>query len=93
MKCAECPDYTECRKKHNLTIKRKNCPKAKDIKVPTNADRIRAMSDDLLATQLTQIFYEGVLALTEVSRPNDILTEIRSQLLEKIQQPAEEVDK
>lgn len=59
--------------------------------VPSNADRVRAMNDDLLATQLTQIFQEGVMALTKVNIPNEILNEIRTQILEKLQQPAEEV--
>jgi hypothetical protein len=48
MKCRECPDYAKCAKESNLTIKRKNCPKAKTEKVKTNADRIRAMSDEEL---------------------------------------------
>lgn len=70
------------------------CPQTirRMIKVLTNADRIRAMNDDLLATQLTQIFHEGVLALTKVKLPNEILNEIRTQTLEKLQQPAEEVN-
>lgn len=46
MKCRECPDYTKCVKESNLAIKRKNCPRAKTEKVKTNADRIRAMSDE-----------------------------------------------
>ena len=49
MKCVECVDYAECSKKHNLTIKRKHCPMAKVEYVQTNADRIRAMSDEELA--------------------------------------------
>ena len=40
MKCTECPEYNECSKKYNLTIKRRRCPKAKEEKVVTNADRI-----------------------------------------------------
>lgn len=49
MKCAECVDFVECSKKNNLTIKRKRCPMAKVEYVQTNADRIRAMSDEELA--------------------------------------------
>ena len=52
MKCVECVDYAECSKKHNLTIKRKRCPIAKVEYVQTNADRIRAMSDEELADML-----------------------------------------
>ena len=52
MKCRECPDYAKCVKESNLAIKRKNCPKAKTEKVKTNADRIRAMSDEDLAVFL-----------------------------------------
>lgn len=49
MKCRECPDYAKCVKESNLAIKRKSCPKARTEKVKTNADRIRAMSDEELA--------------------------------------------
>ncbi len=49
MKCRECLDYAKCVKESNLAIKRKNCQKAKTEKVKTNADRIRAMSDEELA--------------------------------------------
>jgi molybdopterin/thiamine biosynthesis adenylyltransferase len=55
----------------------------------TNADRIRAMDDELLATQLVQVFKEGVMALTKVELPNELLDKIRSCFLEKLQQPAE----
>ena len=46
MKCRECPDYAKCVKESNLKIKRKSCKKAKTEYVMTNADRIRAMSDE-----------------------------------------------
>ena len=60
------------------------------IRVPkTNADRIRAMDDELLATQLTQVFYEGVKAIADVELPDELLDEARSQILEKLKQPAE----
>lgn len=58
MKCRECPDYTKCVKESNLAIKRKNCPKAKTEKVKTNADRIRAMSDEELARFLAENEWE-----------------------------------
>jgi len=57
----------------------------------TNADCIRAMSDDLLATQLVQVVKETIKALTELDLPDEISSEIRSNLLEKLKQPAEEV--
>ena len=55
MKCAECPEFKDCRKKHNLTIKRKHCVKAKEEKLPSRADRIRAMTDEELAKLLYEI--------------------------------------
>ena len=59
MKCVECVDYAECSKKHNLTIKRKHCPMAKFEYVQTNADRIRAMSDEELAVLLAEEIPHG----------------------------------
>ena len=52
MKCRECPDYAKCVKESNLKIKRKSCKKAKTEYVMTNADRIRAMSDEQLAKEM-----------------------------------------
>ena len=49
MRCRECPDYAKCVKESNLAIKRKTCKKAKTKYVMTNADRIRAMTDEDLA--------------------------------------------
>ena len=89
--CGECVGASEyCgkwQKKRQMEIPDQRRVKTKP---QTNADRIRSMSDDLLATQLTQIFYEGVLALTKMKLPNEILDEIRSQILEKLQQPVKE---
>ena len=48
MKCAECPDYRECSRTKDLRRYRRKCPKAKEKKVFTIADRIRAMNDDEL---------------------------------------------
>mgnify|MGYP007130717069 CR=1 FL=1 len=56
----------------------------------TNGDRIRAMDDELLATQLVQIFKEGVIALSGVKLSDNLLNEIRSCFLDKLKQPAEE---
>ena len=52
MKCIECPDYAKCVKESNLKIKRKSCKKAKTEYVMTNADRIRAMSNDEMAQEM-----------------------------------------
>ena len=56
----------------------------------TNADRIRAMSDDLLATQFVQVVKETIKAITELDLPDEISNEIRSNILEKLKQPEEE---
>ena len=55
----------------------------------TNADRIRAMSDELLASQLVVVIEETIKALTDLDVPDEILNEVRSQLLERLKQPAE----
>ena len=86
MKCVECVGYAECSKKHNLTIKRKHCPMAKVEYVQTNADRIRAMSDEELAWELmtwrieTEAKHHGV----ESNYPNT-----KTAILEWLKQPAE----
>lgn len=49
MKCADCPDYKACRRQNDLRRKRHKCKKANEPFVQTNADRIRAMSDEELA--------------------------------------------
>ena len=56
----------------------------------TNADRIRAMSDELLASQMAAVVEETIKALTELDVPAEVLNEVRSQLLEQLKQPAEE---
>ena len=48
MKCTECPDYRECSRTKDLRRYRSKCPKAKEKKVFTIADRIRSMNDDEL---------------------------------------------
>lgn len=55
MKCTECPDYRECHKKRDLRRYRHYCSKAKGKSVFTNADRIRAMSDEELANFLHNV--------------------------------------
>lgn len=59
MKCKDCPEYAVCHKQSDLRLKRKTCPKAKEIKTVTNADRIRAMSDEELYKFLLSLTDEG----------------------------------
>ena len=58
-------------------------------KKQTNADRIRAMSDELLASQMVVVVEETIKALTELDVPDEILNEVRSQILERLKQSAE----
>lgn len=58
-------------------------------KVFTNADRIRAMSDELLAAQLAEVFCKGFKASTSVVIPDELVKEIMEQFLEQLKQPAE----
>lgn len=60
MKCKECPEYQECVKHSNLTMKRKRCPKARVEKPMTNGDRIRAMTDEELADFLAAMSACGI---------------------------------
>lgn len=57
--------------------------------VVTNADRIRAMSDELLAAQLAEVFCKGFNASTSVVIPDELVKEIMEQFLEQLKQPAE----
>lgn len=57
--------------------------------VATNADRIRAMSDELLAAQLAEVFCKGFNASTGVVIPDELVKEIMEQFLEQLKQPAE----
>lgn len=55
MKCVECTDYLKCSKEHDLRMFRRHCKKAKEEKVVTNADRIRAMTVEELAKFLVSV--------------------------------------
>ena len=55
----------------------------------TNADKIRAMTDEILARQLTQVLHEGIMAITDVPVPEELLNQAYSDILEKLKQPAE----
>ena len=59
-------------------------------KPKTNADRIRAMSDEELAGQLVQMVIVAVKAFTGADLTADISDGLWSSLLKKLQQPAEE---
>lgn len=65
------------------------CNKEMGIKPKTNADRIRAMSDELLAAQLAEVFCKGFNASTSVVVPDELAKEIMEQFLEQLKQPAE----
>lgn len=58
-------------------------------KKQTNADRIRAMSDELLASQMVVVVEETIKAVTDLDVPDEILNEVRSQILERLKQSAE----
>ena len=82
MKCRECNDYAKCVKESNLSIKRKNCKKAKTKYVMTNADRIRSMSDFELAKEI-----ENAQSGIEINNPKKI--DYFDCILEWLQQPCE----
>lgn len=101
MKCKECPNYHECNKANDLRRKRGKCKKAKEPIVQTNADRIRAMSDEELGQvfgawcdagdcancpELTGDFMRGkMFGVCPLSR--------KMSWREWLKQPVEEVDK
>lgn len=101
MKCTECPEYTKCRSRYDLRIKRHRCLKAKDQKVYTNADRIRSMSDEELVDflwQFDEASFESVMPFCKITvecdeklDSTDISTEMCKQcLLDKLQQPCKD---
>ena len=55
----------------------------------TNGDLIRSMDDETLATQLVQVFKEGILALVDMEVPDKLLDEAWKCFLDKLKQPAE----
>lgn len=64
MKCIECPDYEDCRRKNDLRRKRGKCIIAKSKYVPTNADRMNAMSIEekaaFIVDEVLDIHHEGM---------------------------------
>ena len=67
-----------------------DCRKGEMFEPYTNADRIRAMSDELLASQMVVVVEETIKVLTNLDVPDEVLNEVRSQILERLKQPAEE---
>lgn len=70
------------------------CPNGISCKVTheppkTNGDRIRSMDDEVLSVQFVQVVKETIKFLTELDLPDEISSEIRLNLLEKLKQPAE----
>jgi hypothetical protein len=55
----------------------------------TNADKIRSMNDEFLATQLVRVFKEGIKVLTDVDMPEELLDKFWNSFLERLKQPAE----
>lgn len=101
MKCTECPDYLKCSRTKDLRRFRKQCPKAKEEKVFTYADRIRSMSDEELTAAIYCLIYAKDPAMwfckgskecgEMMDNDQDIPEEMcRKCLLQKLQQPAEE---
>lgn len=68
MKCVDCPDYKACRRQNDLRRKRHKCKKANEPFVQTNAERIRAMSDEELADMQTML--TGSFTCHECTRNN-----------------------
>ena len=83
--CMECTNFIECHYSGQLTGRLTSCPDFKQ-KPKTNADRIRAMTDEELAWELmtwrieTEAKHQGV----ESNYPNTQAT-----ILEWLKQPAE----
>lgn len=89
MKCAECPDYADCHKKYNLTIKRRHCPKAKDIKVLTNSDRIRIMNAKDLATWILSLTLHNMRPWCDFHCRKDGRYGCENCVMKWLQQPVE----
>lgn len=56
MKCAECSDRWKCGAGYDLRRKRRGCEKAIKPAKRSNADRIRAMTDEELAEKIASVF-------------------------------------
>lgn len=91
MKCTECHDYIKCRSRYDLRIKRHRCLKAKEPKFYSNADHIRAMTDEELAWYMAKMLADYTTGLYDGSYvPSDkVVCEMVTELLRQLQQPHE----
>ena len=106
-KCSQCLHWDACSMLFEMAIGRKptangnkaeeKCPHFKDKTINTNADRIRAMSDEELATHLHDIGWDCHLCAEHIRLDNEPL--LRDQrcdencfehCLKWLKQPAEE---
>ena len=55
----------------------------------THADRIRAMSDDCLAAQLTQVFCEGFRTASGIDLSDEWRDKIKAEMFAILQKPEE----
>lgn len=65
MKCAECSDRWKCGAGYDLRRKRRGCEKAKKPAKRSNADRVRAMTDEELATWIYMNRWNDIESLLE----------------------------
>ena len=56
----------------------------------TNADRVRAMSDEELAMQFVEVVKEAIKAIADADLHNRICEQLWSQFLEKLRQPVKD---
>ena len=93
MKCSEqfgCSgECADCEELDKIVEKLAEYEDREEKKPQTNADRIRAMSDELLASQMVVVVEEAIKVLTDLDVPDEILNVLRSQILEWLKQPAE----
>jgi len=98
MRCSErafamCPHRHECGTIHEATFTDgSECDEFNrrvDEMPMTNADKIRAMDDETLATQFAQVVSEVVVVMTRIQLPDEILNELRTEFLNTLKKPVE----
>lgn len=77
---------TTCEKKEGICL----ICNGSGEKPMTNADKIRAMDDETLASQLVKVAEEVVFLLADIQLPYKLLNDIRSEFLRKLKEPVEE---
>ena len=97
-KCSHCLHWDACSMLFAMAIGRKptangnkaeeKCPHFKDKTINTNADRIRAMSDEELAEVLGELVHCGGCPMRDNCKVADL--PCNNVLLEWLKQPAEE---